>query len=509
MENSATFTCTTYYLNGQNNDLGYEKEIKDNGLTEHKHYLEAGGMVFALQVTRSGNLTTGGTGGSAKPAQSLTYLHVDHLGSVAVVTDDSGSVIERLAFDPWGKRRFPNGMADSSDSIVGLTLDRGYTLHEQLDEMGVIHMNGRIYDPLIGRFMSADPFIQAPENLQSHNRYAYVMNNPLSYTDPSGYFSLKKLFRAAVVIAVAYFTGGAVLGSSWALCTSAGATWGSVVAGAVGGFAGSLVASGGDLKAAFQGALTGAIFAGIGSLAQAGQWGDAARIGAHAAGGCITSVAGGGQCGSGALAAGFGKFATLYGPGWVQNPQGFEQVASGTAYTAVAGGIGSVLGGGKFENGARTAAYGYLFNQVASANGKPNLAPNLERTSYVVAEGGQFSMYDADGRLIDRVAFTSGRDGVTDPSIKDRGPIPPGTYALDPKNITPNGPNTLLSGDWGALRVSLTPTGDTNTFGRSGFYVHGGFAPGSAGCIDLGTPTDWRVLGQFKNLSSPIEVRVR
>ncbi|MFM9880347.1 MAG: hypothetical protein ACKVOO_08065, partial [Burkholderiaceae bacterium] len=139
---------TVYYLNGQNNDLGYEKEIKDNGLIEHKHYLSAGGITFALQVTRTGNLATGGTGGSAKPAQSLQYLHADHLGSVAVVTDDSGSVIERLAFDPWGKRRFPNGMADSSDSIVGLTLDRGYTLHEHLDEMGVIHMNGRIYDPL-------------------------------------------------------------------------------------------------------------------------------------------------------------------------------------------------------------------------------------------------------------------------------------------------------------------------------------------------------------------------
>ncbi|MFM9879399.1 MAG: hypothetical protein ACKVOO_03195 [Burkholderiaceae bacterium] len=64
-------------------------------------------MVFALQVTRSGNLAGSGGGGGT-----------------------SGSVIERLAFDPWGKRRFPNGMADSSDSIVGLTLDRGYTLHE-------------------------------------------------------------------------------------------------------------------------------------------------------------------------------------------------------------------------------------------------------------------------------------------------------------------------------------------------------------------------------------------
>jgi RHS repeat-associated protein len=55
-----------------------------------------------------------------------------------------------------------------------------------LDELGIIHMNGRIYDPHIGRFMSADPIIQSPYELQSHNRYSYVMNNPLFYTDPSG-----------------------------------------------------------------------------------------------------------------------------------------------------------------------------------------------------------------------------------------------------------------------------------------------------------------------------------
>ena len=94
--------------------------------------------------------------------------------------------MERLAYDPWGKRRNTNGLADSNDSLVGLATDRGFTMHEHLDEMGIIHMNGRVYDPLIGRFMSADPNIQAPGMLQSYNRYAYVMNNPLNLTDPSG-----------------------------------------------------------------------------------------------------------------------------------------------------------------------------------------------------------------------------------------------------------------------------------------------------------------------------------
>lgn len=64
---------------------------------------------------------------------------------------------------------------------------RGYTSHEHLDEVGLIHMNGRVYDPELARFLSPDLFIQAPTNTQSYNRYSYVMNNPLSFTDPSGY----------------------------------------------------------------------------------------------------------------------------------------------------------------------------------------------------------------------------------------------------------------------------------------------------------------------------------
>ena len=50
-------------------------------------------------------------------------------------------------------------------------------------------MNGQIYDPTLGRFLQADPFIQFQDNTQSYNRYSYVLSNPMSYTDPSGYLS--------------------------------------------------------------------------------------------------------------------------------------------------------------------------------------------------------------------------------------------------------------------------------------------------------------------------------
>ncbi|WP_353375029.1 RHS repeat-associated core domain-containing protein [Microbulbifer sp. NBRC 101763] len=61
-----------------------------------------------------------------------------------------------------------------------------------LDEVGLIHMNGRVYDPTLARFVSADPLIDGVTSVQGYNRYAYVHNNPLTYTDPSGYSSWNK-----------------------------------------------------------------------------------------------------------------------------------------------------------------------------------------------------------------------------------------------------------------------------------------------------------------------------
>jgi len=70
-----------------------------------------------------------------------------------------------------------------------LITNRGFTGHEHIEEVGLIHMNGRVYDQELGRFLSADPLIQAPFVTNSFNRYSYVMNNPLKYTDPTGFFT--------------------------------------------------------------------------------------------------------------------------------------------------------------------------------------------------------------------------------------------------------------------------------------------------------------------------------
>ncbi|WP_317128284.1 RHS repeat domain-containing protein, partial [Myroides indicus] len=82
----------------------------------------------------------------------------------------------------------------------GLLIDRGYTGHEHLYTVGLIHMNGRVYDPLLRRFMSPDNYVQDVNNTQNYNRYGYVLNNPLLYTDPSGEFIVAALIGVAVGI---------------------------------------------------------------------------------------------------------------------------------------------------------------------------------------------------------------------------------------------------------------------------------------------------------------------
>ena len=108
--------------------------------------------------------------------QDTRYVHTDHLGSIDTVTDDLGVVVERLAYDAHGKRRQVDWL-DSPITIIAQETPRGFTDHENLDQLGLVHMNGRVYDPTLGRFLSADPFVQYPESTQGLNRYTYVNNN--------------------------------------------------------------------------------------------------------------------------------------------------------------------------------------------------------------------------------------------------------------------------------------------------------------------------------------------
>jgi len=129
---------------------------------------------------------------------TTSYIHSDHLGSSDAITDDTGAVAQVMSFDTFGLRRSPTDWSYSLNTtdIIGSTVtnglksitDRGFTNQEQLDSVGLVHMNGRVYDPSIGRMISADPTIPNPMYSQASNRYAYVYNNPLAATDASGFY---------------------------------------------------------------------------------------------------------------------------------------------------------------------------------------------------------------------------------------------------------------------------------------------------------------------------------
>jgi RHS repeat-associated protein len=344
---------TTWFLNGEDGvDLTYEKEVFASGLVEHRHYLNLAGLVFGIRTTRAGVL-------NGAPATSGRYLHHDHLGSLVAVTDEGGTVVERLAYDPWGKRRLPDGNADPLGQLIGQQTSRGFTMHEHLDRLGAINMNGRIYDPTIGRFLSADPFIQSPSNLQSYNRYSYVLNNPLAYTDPSGHFSLKKLVRGIVAVVASFYTGQWAGG--WSVWGGSQTLAGSIATGVAGGFTGGVINSG-TLKGGLYGALSGGAFGAVGYGTEG--WSDLSKVAAHAAVGCATQSIAGGSCKAGALSAGFSKWATVTS-GEGGEAADFNDVVAIGIKSSLIGGVASVLGGGKFEDGVLTAAYGYIFNQIA------------------------------------------------------------------------------------------------------------------------------------------------
>lgn len=254
-------TESTVYIGGL-----FEKVTKPSGVIEYKHYIMAGTEAVAIRTLRSNS------------ANDTRYLHKDHLGSVDAITNEAGAVVLRLSYDAFGKRRSATAWSGSPTagdwtSIASIT-HRAFTFHEDLDNLDLIHMNGRVYDPNIGRFISADPFIQAPLMSQSLNRYSYVMNNPLSLVDPSGYSWLSKAFRSIgkfvsrywreiVAVVAAYFTGGLAYGAyGGALGGTTAAIAGGVVAGAV--YSATVTALyGGSMGDVFRNALIGGALGGV------------------------------------------------------------------------------------------------------------------------------------------------------------------------------------------------------------------------------------------------------
>ena len=316
------------------------------------------------------------------------YFHTDHLGSIVAVTGektgDAASELARYSYDAWGRQRNAGDWAKFSQSEIGnqnseMSANRGFTGHEMLDNLGLVHMNGRIYDATLGRFLSADPQVQYPGDLQNYNRYTYVNNNPLRFVDPSGYgffssigkfFSkignfFKKYWKVIVVVAIAVvcaIVAPYLLGLE--------GFWAGVVGGFAGGFAGGFsgtLLNGGSLLQAFRAGLEGAAWGAVAGAAggyinglkfglESIKWINTCRALAHGLTGGVISYAQGSSLESGFLSGFAGGMAA----------GNFKSLGGKMFAGAIVGGCASVIGGGKFENGAVTGAFTALTYAVMS-----------------------------------------------------------------------------------------------------------------------------------------------
>ena len=159
---------TRYYFDG------FEKQVRGT-TTKYIQYLSIGNGVKVIVVSQG---TT----------HTMYYTYTDYLGSILTVTNSSGAVTAEQNFDAWGRHRNPSSWAYTGLITNPDWLYRGYTAHEALPLFGLVNMNGRLYDPMVGRMLSVDNYVQSPDFTQSYNRYSYVLNNPLRYIDPSGEF---------------------------------------------------------------------------------------------------------------------------------------------------------------------------------------------------------------------------------------------------------------------------------------------------------------------------------
>ncbi|WP_299945311.1 RHS repeat-associated core domain-containing protein [uncultured Microbulbifer sp.] len=306
---------------------------------------------------------------------TIQYLHKDLQGSLDVITDSHGQVAEDesgnklvYSFDAWGKRRNAlswQQIAGSPSSMVSalrvgifnhLSSNRGYTGHEMLDEVGLIHMNGRVYDPILARFVSADPMIDGVTSVQGYNRYAYVHNNPLAYTDPSGYSSWNKyrdsVVKPVIALAITIYSAGTASGLAWGYFGTAVTHSQAAAALLIGGAAAGAIQTG-TVKGAFFGAFSAVAFSGM-----PGGW-SPTNIAIRGVAGGILAKLGGGKFAHGFVSAGVGG--------------GFGKDTH-IAVRMVVTGLVSEATGGKFANGAATAAFAAIVSEAARESQKESIA---------------------------------------------------------------------------------------------------------------------------------------
>ena len=304
-----------------------------------KHYSHDGSTEIVCNKTDNSTKFVFYLGGNAYSAPAilisdgetskLYYLHRDYLGSIVMLTDEDGNIAERRHFDPWGQ---PIKVEDGAGKVLqGLTLlDRGFTGHEHLQTVGLIHMNGRLYDPALHRFLQPDNYVQDPFNTQNFNRYGYCLNNPLVYVDENGEFF--HLIIGAVVGGILNWAfNGARLDAKGLGYFAVGAVAGAVGAGIGSGVSASL--AGGT----FAGGFMSTSVAVSSSFINGAAIGAASGLGAGFVGGFGNGLVGGQNIGQA-----FGSGIT----------NGLIGMGMGGVIGGLSGGIDAVIDGRRFWDGA-------------------------------------------------------------------------------------------------------------------------------------------------------------
>ncbi len=333
-----------------NEDGSFEVTV-DTKTKGEKHILYIGGTPYESNIIYLKNFK--------ETAGSYKFLHKDYLGSVLAISDEAGKKLEQRHFDAWGN--FTHLQLNASNIVIGKTAveqtvakyglitDRGYTSHEHFLELGIIHMNGRLYDPLLRRFLNADEHIQDSENTQNYNKYSYVLNNPLMFNDPSGefiQFLAIPIVKALVFAVVSYTATVLITGAKFNILN----LYSTIVM--------SLISAGITN-------VVGDVF----STATASVGNEALKSLVHAGVQGTLSFMQGGNFLSAAASAFLASFAS-YGYGkFIGNAAntGGGQVAFGM----ISGGVGSALTGGNFWDGVKIGGIVSLFNHYSHRMSDP------------------------------------------------------------------------------------------------------------------------------------------
>jgi len=361
---------------------------------EGDRYLRADNGVLTLYIGKVEITISGGTTTEQKRylgvaidlvlANDTRYVLTDHLGSTNVIARVDGTKVEQEAFDAWGNRRDPGTWTQVGTPGSIQTTTHGFTGQEGVEAMGIIHFNGRIYDPQLGRMLQADP-LTGP-GTQGLNKYSYVANNPLTFTDPSGYSWWGDLLHIVVdVVAFAYGGPWGLAAVEFAWTT---AQTGSVSAGLfaafsayAGAYIGANIGGGQYGWAAFaQDPRTFLIAATERALANGITQGTLAALQGHGFGSAFRSAA-------------ISSFVSSFGP----SPVGAGSTEYVEAY--VIGGTASALSGGKFSNGGRTALFQLAAQSAAEKITSSIEAHSNERSPPNPTLAGQMAA-DLNGRLI-------------------------------------------------------------------------------------------------------------